>query len=59
MKSLEILTKFNTKTLVVFFCSKFLENIAATCHSYISHNAPYLPLEILHNHCFQFLLGRL
>ena len=26
---------------------------------HISHNAPYLPPNILHKHCFQFLLGRL
>ena len=32
-------------------------------HLHVSHNAPYLPLppppQILHKHCFQFLLGRL
>ena len=22
------------------------------CHFHISHNAPYLPLNILHKHCF-------
>ena len=26
-------------------------------HYHISHNAPYLPLQILHNLCFSFLLG--
>ena len=26
-------------------------------HFNIDHNAPCLPLKILHNHCFQFLLG--
>ena len=24
---------------------------------HIDHIAPYLPPKILHNHCFQFLLG--
>ena len=28
-------------------------------HLHISHNAPYLASQILHKHCFQFLLGRL
>ena len=28
-------------------------------HFLISHNAPYLPPQILHKHCFQFLLGPL
>ena len=28
-------------------------------HLHISHDAPYLPPQILHKHCFQFLLGRL
>ena len=28
-------------------------------HLQISYNAPYLPPNILHKHCFQFLLGRL
>ena len=27
-------------------------------HFHISHNAPYLPPNILHKHCFQCLLGR-
>ena len=26
-------------------------------HLHISHNAPYLPPQILHNLCFSFLLG--
>ena len=26
-------------------------------HFHIDHNAPCLPPRILHNHCFQFLLG--
>ena len=26
-------------------------------HFHISHNAPYLPPQILHNLCFSFLLG--
>ena len=26
-------------------------------HLHISHNAPYLPAQILHNLCFLFLLG--
>ena len=29
----------------------------STRHFHISHNAPYLPLKILHNLCFSFLLG--
>ena len=28
-------------------------------HLHISHNAPYLASQILHKHCFQFLIGRL
>ena len=28
-------------------------------HCHISHNASYLSPNILHKHCFQFLLGRL
>ena len=28
-----------------------------TRHFHISHNVPYLPLNILHNLCFSFLLG--
>ena len=28
-------------------------------HFQIDHNAPCLPLKILHNHCLTFLLGRL
>ena len=28
-----------------------------THYFHIDHNAPWLPLRILHNHCFRFLLG--
>ena len=41
-----------------------LEELKKTCgrkgeihHFHISHNAPYLPPQILHNLCFLFLLG--
>jgi len=42
------------------FPTTFLET-SCISHFHISHNAPYLapPTQILHKHCFQFLLGRL
>ena len=27
------------------------------CHFHLDQNVSYLPLKILHNHCFQFFLG--
>ena len=40
--------------------SDIIENdILSIRHLYICHNAPHLLPKILHEHCFQFLLGRL
>ena len=33
------------------------DNVNAIHYFHIDHNAPCLPLRILHNHCFQFLQG--
>ena len=41
--------KFIAKT---FFHLTF--NRSLMCHLHISHNAPYLPPQILHKHCFIF-----
>ena len=44
------------KKKVVLLCSSPRQNVKIR-HFHISHNAPYLPLKILHNLCFSFLLG--
>ena len=43
----------------IFFVLRrlWVTKVLPICHFHNSHNAPYLPPQILHNLCFPFLLG--